>query len=49
MKKYKWLVAGILVLILAGMIMLIVSAKSIGNVCAEDGSCCVDPAACTCE
>jgi hypothetical protein len=48
MKKYKWLVAGIAALILATMIVLGVSAKS-GGVCAEDGSCCIDPDVCTCE
>jgi hypothetical protein len=49
MKKYRWLVVGIIILILAGTIVLTVSAKSVGSICAEDGSCCVDPDACTCE
>jgi hypothetical protein len=51
MKKYKWLAVGIAVLILAAVILVSVSAKSRGGgiVCAEDGSCCVDPDACTCE
>jgi hypothetical protein len=49
MKKYKWLVAGIIALILTGAIILTVSAKSIGSVCVEDGSCCVDSSTCTCE
>jgi hypothetical protein len=50
MKRYKWLVAGIVALILATMIVLGVPAKSRGGVvCAEDGSCCVDPDVCTCE
>jgi hypothetical protein len=49
MKKYKWFVAGIIALILAGAIVLTVSVKSIGSACAEDGSCCIDSAACTCE
>jgi hypothetical protein len=49
-KKYKWLIAGIGVLILTAVIVLKVSAKPRGGViCAEDGSCCVDPGTCTCE
>jgi hypothetical protein len=49
MKKYKWLIAGIVALILATAIVLSVSAKTRGSVCVEDGSCCVDPDTCTCE
>jgi hypothetical protein len=48
MKKYKWLIAGIIALILAGAVILTVSAQSMGSVCAEDGSCCADPNTCTC-
>jgi predicted metal-binding membrane protein len=48
MKKYKWLIAGIGALILTAIIVLSVAAKSGGVVvCAEDGSCCVDPGSCT--
>jgi hypothetical protein len=50
MKKYTWLFAGITALILTTVIVLSVSARSKGGVvCIEDGSCCVDPDACTCE
>jgi hypothetical protein len=50
MKKYKWVIAGIGILILTTVIVFSISAKPGGGViCAEDGSCCVEPDACTCE
>jgi hypothetical protein len=49
-KKYKWFIAGVAALILTTVIALSVSAKSSGGViCAEDGSCCVDPDVCSCK
>jgi hypothetical protein len=50
MKKYKWLIAGIVALILATTIVVFnVSAKPSHHAdCAEDGSCCEDESSCNC-
>jgi hypothetical protein len=49
MKKYKWLIVGIAVLILTTAIVINVSARpGMGSECVEDGSCCTDPDVCTC-
>jgi hypothetical protein len=52
MKKYKWFFIGIAVLFLTTAIVLNISAKptnGMGSDCVEDGSCCEDKNACTCE
>jgi hypothetical protein len=51
MNKYKWLIAGIAVLILITAVVLNVSAKPTNPMdsdCVEDGSCCEDEDTCTC-
>ena len=51
MKKYKWLIAGIAVLVLITVVVLNVSGKpanSMNSECAEDGFCCEDEDACAC-
>ena len=52
MKKYKWLIAGIIALLLTMAIVLNVSAKQtnlMNSECVEDGSCCEDKDTCTCR
>jgi hypothetical protein len=49
MKNYTWLIVGIATLILTTTIGFSVSAKTWNIVCADDGSCCVDPGTCTCK
>jgi len=51
-KKFKWLIIGIIALIFATVIVLNISAKStisMGNDCVDDGSCCKEKNVCTCE
>jgi hypothetical protein len=51
MKKYKWFIVGIAVLLLATAVVLNVSARPtnpMGDECLEDGSCCEDESNCSC-
>jgi len=52
MKKYKWLIVGIIALFLTTAIVLNISAKPsnvMGRDCVEDGSCCEDENNCACK
>jgi len=48
MKKYFFLLIGIIAMILTTIIALNVSAKSMSADCDEDGSCCEDVNNCGC-
>jgi hypothetical protein len=49
MKKYMWLIAGIVALVLSTMVVLnLSSSTSMIDDCLPDGSCCEDVNNCTC-
>ncbi|MCL2444081.1 MAG: hypothetical protein FWD13_11560 [Treponema sp.] len=48
MKKYIWILAGIIALILTTIIVLNMSAKSAADGCLPNSSCCEDVNDCTC-
>ena len=51
MKKYTWLIIGVVALVLVAGVVLNIPAKQtnpMGSECVEDGSCCEDDTACTC-
>lgn len=49
MKKYIWLIAGIIVLVAGTVAALNQPVKSMNAGCVEDGSCCEDVNNCTCD
>jgi hypothetical protein len=48
MKKYIFLIAGIMFLILGAIAAVNISAKTMPDDCVEDGSCCEDVNNCRC-